>query len=74
MADFKAELTAYDAEIVVPLATPLTYALTAEQITTLLGTNNIWSDAGDVEIEYRADTKLYIDNKLAELVAQIVNS
>ena len=37
-----------------------TYPLTASQITTLLGTNNIWADCGDVEVEYRADTKLYI--------------
>jgi len=35
-----------------------------EEIKTLLGVNNIWSDAGDVEVEYRADTKLYIDKRL----------
>jgi len=35
-----------------------------EEIKTLLGVNNIWSDAGDVDVEYRADTKLYIDKKL----------
>lgn len=31
-----------------------------EEIKSLLGVNNVWSDAGDVEVEYRADTKLYI--------------
>ena len=44
------------------LATPVTYNLSSiTQLTTLLGTNNIWADAGDVSVEYRADTKLYIE-------------
>lgn len=30
------------------------YFLTAEQIPTLLGTNNIWADTGDVSVEYGA--------------------
>ena len=43
------------------LATPITYPLTAQQVLeTLYGTNNIWADCGDVEVEYRADTKFYI--------------
>ena len=43
----------------------LTYTLTPQDIKTLLGTNNIWSDAGDVEVDYRADTKLYIEKLTA---------
>lgn len=39
---------------------PQTYQLTPQQLTTLLGVNNIWSDTGDVNIGYCADTKLYI--------------
>lgn len=35
-----------------------------EEITSLLGINNVWSDSGDIECEYRADTKLYIDKRL----------
>lgn len=46
---------------VYPVITPTTYNLTAEQISTLLGVNNIWCDTGDTSVEYRADTKLYID-------------
>lgn len=46
------------------LATPLTYQLSATEVKSLLGINNVWSDAGDVDVEYRADTKLYIDKKL----------
>jgi hypothetical protein len=37
------------------------YQLTPPEITTLLGTNNIWADCGPVSVDYPADTKLYID-------------
>lgn len=33
---------------VYPLATPLTYTLTAQQIKTLVGTNNVWASSGDI--------------------------
>lgn len=47
------------------LATPFTVQLTAQDnITTLLGQNNIWSDTGNTTIEYYADTKLYINKVL----------
>lgn len=52
-------------QLVYYLAEPITYHLTPTEIKSLLGVNNIWSDAGNVEVEYRADTKLYIDKKLA---------
>ncbi|MBR2716201.1 MAG: hypothetical protein IKD79_00505 [Oscillospiraceae bacterium] len=42
------------------LDTPIAYQLTPTEIKTLLGVNNIWADTGDVEVTYRADTKLYI--------------
>ena len=47
-------------DLVYELATPFTVQLTANEISTVLGQNNIWSDAGDTNVEYRADTKLYI--------------
>ena len=56
------------------LATPLSYTLTPSQIRTLLGTNNVWADAGDVSVEYNADTKLYIDNKITQAIAAALNS
>ena len=34
--------------MVYELATPLTYTLTAQQIKTLLGTNNVWASSGDI--------------------------
>lgn len=49
------------------LATPLTYTLTPSQITSLLGTNHVWADCGEVAVEYVADTKMYIDNIVASL-------
>lgn len=51
-------------KIVYPLTEPQTIQLTPQQVNSLLGVNNIWSDAGDVDVEYRADTKLYIDKRL----------
>ena len=48
-------------QIVFKLATPQTYQLTPQEVRTLLGTNNIFSDCSSVEVEYRADTKLYIE-------------
>lgn len=37
-----------------------TYNLTPTEVKSLHGINNIWSDAGDMDVGYRADTKLYI--------------
>lgn len=55
-----------DEQIVVPLATPLTYHFdNLTQLTTVLGTNNIFVDTGDVQCEYRADTKLYLEKLTA---------
>lgn len=58
--------TASDTEIQISgeLATPFTVQLTANEISTALGQNNIWNDCGDTEVEYRADTKLYIQKVL----------
>ena len=50
--------------LVYELAEPITVQLSPQEVTSILGQNNIWSDAGDVEVEYRADTKLYIQKVL----------
>ena len=45
-----------------PLENPISVQLSATEIRTLLGNNNIWSDTGSVSsCEYRADTKLYLE-------------
>jgi len=56
------------------LAEPVEYTLTGNEMETLYGTNNIWSSTGDTEVEYPCDTKLYIDGKLAELQATILEN
>lgn len=49
--------------LVYPLETPISYQLTPTEVKTLLGINNIWADTGDItNLEYRADTKLYIEH------------
>lgn len=55
-------------------AEPVEYTLTPQEVKTIYGANNIWSDAGPVSVEYPADTKLYIDGKLAELQATILEN
>ena len=67
--DAAAFKTAMDGvQLVYELATPITYTLTPTEIKSLLGDNNIWADAGNTEVTYRADTKLYIDKKIAEVI------
>ena len=50
------------------------YTIDPVTISTLLGQNNIWADTGDVTVGYKADTKLYIDKKFAELQALILEN
>lgn len=57
---------------VYPLATPLTYQLSATEVKSLLGINNVWSDAGDIDVEYRADTKLFIERLTAPDSADMI--
>ena len=66
---WKTWLASHNMQIVYPLATPITYNLTPTGVKSLLGINNIWSDAGDVDAEYRADTKLYINKRLVEVTS-----
>ena len=60
-----------DPYFVYELATPITYTLTPQEITSLLGENNVWADTGDSEVEYRADTKMYITKKITEAVSAL---
>lgn len=43
------------------LATPIEFTFPSVNIPTLNGTNNIWADSGDIEVEYLADIKKYIE-------------
>lgn len=57
-------------KLVYPLATPTEITLTPTEVKTLLGSNNIWSESGTVEVEYRADSTLAYN----ELVAMILEN
>lgn len=75
LSEIKAFSEAGKIAICYDLATPQTYRFdNIGQLYTFLGTNNIWADIGNVEVTYPADTKLYIDGKLAELQATILEN
>jgi len=73
-AGFIQWLTNNNLTCIYKLATPVTYQLTPQEIKTLLGANNIWADAGNTAVTYPADTKLYIDRKITEAVANALNA
>ncbi len=52
VSDFKDWLANNSTQIVYPLATPQTYQLTPQQVNTLVGTNNVWSEQGNIELSY----------------------
>lgn len=65
LSEFKSWIDTNGLSFIYQLATPLTYILTPQEVRTLLGVNNIFSDAGNVSVTYPADTKAYIDNQIA---------
>lgn len=76
VAEFKTAVTGWT--LVYELANPITYQLTESEISgvlsTLYGSNNIWSSTGDTEVTYPCDTRLFIEGKIAEAVANVMNS
>ena len=68
VADFKNYLSTNPIAVVYELAEPITYNLTPTEIKSLLGDNNVWADAGDTTVTYRADTAMYINKKIAEVI------
>lgn len=69
-ATFKAAMSGV--QLVYELATPITYTLTASEIRTLFGQNNIWADTGAVSVDYCADTKAYVDDAVSAVPVQDV--
>ena len=49
---FKADLAAHPLQIIYTLATPLVYHLPPSNIETFVGSNNVWSDAGNINVGY----------------------
>ena len=54
-SDFKQAMSGV--QLVYELATPITYQLTPTQVKSLLGSNNIWADTGDVNVIYFRNAK-----------------
>ena len=51
-AELKAWLAEHPVEVVYPLAEPVTYQLTPQEVVTLAGLNHIRADCGDIAVEY----------------------
>lgn len=68
-AAYNAWLASNPITVVYRAAAPETIQLTPQQLDTLKGINNVWSDCGDTTLSYIADTKMYIDQKLAAIAA-----
>lgn len=58
-------------QILFELNTPLEIQLTPHEVNSLLGVNNIFADTGDTEVEYRANTELWVQRKITEAVASL---
>ena len=50
----------------------VTVQLEPHEVESLYGVNNLWADSGDTEVEYRADTKLFIERLTAPDSADMV--
>lgn len=50
VADWKTFIATNEIFVYHELETPQTYQLTPQQVNTLVGTNNVWSDSGQVEV------------------------
>lgn len=68
--DWNTYLNNNDVYIIYELATPLEIPLTSEVITLLKGENNVWTDSGTSEVEYKVDLQSYIQKLIDEASAQ----
>ena len=62
----QAYLNAHPLQAVYKVEPTVIENLTDGQISTLLGQNVIWASTGDVAVQYRADTKAYIDKVVSQ--------
>ena len=61
---WKAYLANHPLQVVYPLAEPIVYRLSPNEIRTLFGSNRIWADCGPISVDYCADTKTYVDDAI----------
>lgn len=62
------------AQVVYKLSASLTYQINPATFNSLYGNNIIYTDCGPVSVKYPADTKLYIDGKIVELQALVLEN
>lgn len=60
-------------DFVIPIINTYDVQLDSQTLTLLKGSNALWSNTGNTELSYIADTRLYIDNAVAALAAGIIN-
>ena len=60
-----------DVQFCYELAATIEVDLDPVTIETLLGTNNIFADCGDITVDYYADTTLFVNKKIAAAVAAL---
>lgn len=61
-------------ELVLELKEPYELTIAPQRLPLLYKQNFVWSDCGDTAVTYVADTKLYIDNRLAAIAASLINA
>lgn len=66
VADFETYCAAHPISVIYPLATPLEYDLTPNDLRTLYGDNTIFADCGDVSVTYRADVQKWVEKMLGQ--------
>ena len=67
-------LAAHPIKFILELEEPIERQLTPQQVTTLLGKNNIWIDGATISVTYPVDTKTYIDRKIEEKVNEMLGA
>ena len=72
--DLKTYLSTNPMTVIYPLDTTLTYTLTATQIQTLVGTNHVWTDAGEITLTYRSDKYAELERRISQLEALVLES
>ena len=68
-SDWKTWVTSNNIQVVYELATPQTYTLTPEEVSTILGYNNISADSGEVSVVYVRDLNITINDLINRVTA-----
>lgn len=58
-AEVKQHLSSQPINVCYPLAEPVEYDLTPQQVNSLLGENHIWCDSGETDATYKVDIEAY---------------